>query len=382
MQNGEEWLLLVLNKAKRELYGADCHLLTMGHLLFHAYDNKHAAYRVFWIPKKRRGEYRTISAPCAGLKCIQACLNKVLADMYEPHAAAMGFVAGRSVVDNAQVHVGQRYVYNIDLKDFFTSIRGDRIFGRLQEHPFDMAASTAKMVVRLCCGVDEDGVEVLPQGSPSSPILTNIVCERMDGKLAALAEAYGLRYTRYADDITFSGERNVFDAEGRFCKALRHIVEVEEGLTINADKTRLGGRTVRQEVTGLTVNEKVNVSKAYVKTIRAMLANWEKSGYRYAQACFLNYYHPTKNSDGVHRIENVLEGKLAYMKMVKGADDATYQKLAARFARLVEKSRNDMAAGSVGWLLKSDPRLDKMAEKNPALVQLMDALYMPSENER
>lgn len=344
MKNDEDWLLQVLNEAKKDLYGADCRPLTMGHLRFHAFDTKHCAYKDFKIPKKRRGEFRTINAPCAGLKCLQACLNKVLSGLWQPHEAAMGFVAGRSVVDNAKAHVGRRYVYNIDLKDFFTSITSDRIFERLQRHPFDMSASTARMVTNICCGVDEDGVEVLPQGAPSSPVLTNVVCEQLDRKLSALAGAYGLRYTRYADDITFSGERDLFDGEGRFCQAMRHIVEVEEGLAINGDKTRLRNREQRQEVTGLTVNEKVNVSKAYVKALRTMLVNWEKGGYGFAQARFLNHCHLTTPQQTAPRIERAIGGKLAYMKMVKGNADSTYGKLEVRFLALMKRDKS-----SIDW---------------------------------
>lgn len=335
--NGKQELLLLLNNAKKEIYGPKCHPLTMGQLNFHAYDTKHRAYIDFQIPKKKRGEFRTISAPCPGLKVIQTCLCKILTDYYKPHAAAMGFVQGRSVADNAKVHVGQEYVYNIDLKNFFPSIKGGRIYKRLLAKPFLLDPATANMIVRLCCGVDENGVEVLPQGAPTSPILTNIICERLDRKLSKLAKAYDLRYTRYADDITFSGVNNKFNPEGNFCQALKRIIEEEEHLRINEDKTRVRGRNQRQEVTGLSVNEKANVSKDYVKQIRTMLANWEKSGYDYAQARFLEHYHPTKNVKGMHHIENILGGKLAYMQMVKGTQDPTYSKLNARYLALLQQ---------------------------------------------
>lgn len=329
-----EMLLEALNDAKRAIYGTECRPLTMSKLYYHAFDTRHRAYIDFRIPKKKRGEYRTISAPCPGLKCIQTCLNKVLSDAYEPHAAAMGFVRGRSVADNARVHAGQRFVYNIDLKDFFPSIKGSMVRRRLQAEPFGMDAECARLVVQLCCGVDEEGKEVLPQGAPTSPVLSNLVCERMDGKLNHLAEAYQLRYTRYADDITFSGTSCLFDADGKFCQALRHIVEAEEHLTINDAKTRVRGRGRRQEVTGLTANDAPNVSKEYVKQIRTMLHNWETKGYRYAQRRMTECSHPTKRPRGRRRIENVLAGKLAYMRMVKGEEDQVYRKLQSRFEAL------------------------------------------------
>lgn len=331
-----EALLDRLSQAKRQLYGPQCRPLTMGKLRYHACDTQHRAYIDFRIPKKRPGEYRTISAPCPGLKCIQRCLNRVLSDAFQPPAAAMGFVPGRSVADNARVHVGQNYIYNIDLRNFFPSIRGSRVCKRLQAEPFLFDPAAAALVARLCTGVDERGEEVLPQGAPTSPVLSNIVCESLDRKLARLAQAYDLRYTRYADDLTFSGNTNKFAPEGAFCRALRHIVEHEEHFAINEAKTRVAGRHQRQEATGLTVNERCNVARSYVKQLRTMLHNWEQNGYAYAQARFEECYHPTRNAKGTHHIENIIGGKLAYMLMVKGPSDPVYMKLNARYQTLVK----------------------------------------------
>ena len=324
-------LLEQLNKFKKELYGENCHAITMQQLNFHAYSEHNSKrYIQFQIPKKKKGEFRTITAPNKGLKCIQRCLNAMLLRQFAPHPAANGFVPGKSIVDKARVHVGQKYIYNIDLKDFFPSVTIGRVFACLQLPPFKYDRETASLIADLCC---HEGV--LPQGAPTSPTITNIVCQRLDWRLSRLALRYNLHYSRYADDITFSGMTNLFHEDGDFVKALHHFVE-KEGFTINEAKTRVNSYYQRQEVTGLTINEKPNVTQRYVKQIRTMLHNWEVNGYKYAQSEFLKHYHTTKyiNFKGEHHIENVISGKLDFMKMVKGEKDHTYLKLKERFDRL------------------------------------------------
>src|SRR5690606_27764009 len=116
---------------------------------------------------------------------------------------------------------------------------------------------------------------VLPQGSPTSPILTNMLCRKLDRRLTGLAKRYNLTYTRYADDITFSSSHNIYNDEV-FDKELKRIIEEDQNLVINPKKTRLQKAGYRQEATGLIVNDKVNVRKRYVKQIRMWLYYWEK----------------------------------------------------------------------------------------------------------
>lgn len=322
--------LRMLNVKKRKLYGDKSYAITMKQLNYHAYTkNNPKRYVQFQIPKKKAGEFRTITAPNAGLKAIQRCINALLLEQFEAHPAANGFVPGKSIVDNASVHLGQKYVYNIDLKDFFPSVTIGRVFACLQLPPFSFDKHTASIIADLCC---HEGV--LPQGAPTSPTLTNIVCSRLDWRLSKLARRFDLRYSRYADDITFSGMSNIFHEDGAFVKDLRHFVE-KEGFRINEDKTRTDSYYQRQEVTGLTINEKPNVTQRYVKQIRTMLHNWEASGYEMAQSVFLEHYHPTKNVTGEHHLENIISGKLDYLKMVKGTRDSSYLKLKGRFDNLL-----------------------------------------------
>lgn len=331
-------LLRKLNEMKKKLYGGKSHSITLKQLNYHAYpQNNPNRYVQFQIPKKKKGEFRTITAPNAGLKTIQRCANALLLELYDAHPAANGFVPGKSIVDNAKVHLGQKYIYNIDLKDFFPSVTAGRIFACLQLPPFSFDKQTASLIADLCC---DEGV--LPQGAPTSPTLTNVVCSRLDWRLSKLARRYDLRYSRYADDITFSGMTNLFHEDGDFVKELRLYIE-KEGFQINESKTRTNSYYQRQEVTGLIINEKPNVTQRYVKQIRTMLHNWEASGYEAAQSKFLEYYHPSKNVPGEHHIENIICGKLDYLKMVKGQSDSTYLKLRERLDRLVELNQSKVA---------------------------------------
>ncbi|MBK9457868.1 MAG: RNA-directed DNA polymerase [Sphingobacteriales bacterium] len=245
----------------------------------------------------KKWKARTISALIHILKLLQKCLNVVLNIIFVPHKAANGFVVNhdnkiRNIVTNAQIHTNKPYVYNIDLSDFFTSIAFRRIKTVLQLAPFNLPDDIAFLVANLC---SDNGV--LPQGAPTSPTLTNAVCQRLDRKLTAFAKTNKIRYTRYADDITFSGYENIFNEE--FYNQLKNIVEIEESFKINESKVRLQTRNDRQEVTGLTVNEKVNVEQRYIRSIRAMLHNWQNKGLEYATTKFRECYVKEKGAKRV-----------------------------------------------------------------------------------
>lgn len=331
-------LLVLLNLALMILYGENANRLTLRTLNHYAYSShNNKRYITFQVPKKKKGEFRTIDAPCAGLKMIQRALNLIFQLLYTPNQYAMGFVPHRSVVSNAKIHVGQKYVYNLDLKDFFPSITSGRLFKRLQIAPFKMKKGMASIVTDLCCYTNAEGENVLPQGAPTSPTITNFICENLDRKLSKLGGIYGMNYSRYADDITFSSMSNKFSEEGSFCKSLHHIIEEEEHLKINPDKTRLCYHDKRQEVTGLTVNEKPNVTRKYIKQIRLYLHIWEAKGLPEAQRLFEKNYTPktTRPNAGIPHIENVIAGKILYLKMVIGESNEKYKKLNTRLEKLL-----------------------------------------------
>ena len=173
---------------------------------------------------------------------------------------------------------------------------------------------------------------ILPQGAPTSPTLTNILCYALDKKLRGLAKRFGATYSRYADDITFSSNKSIFKKEA-FLSELQRII-TSQGLTINEKKTRLQEKEYRQEVTGLIVNEKVNTYRRYVKQLRMWLYYIETYGYKKAEELFKKDYVKEKGERSWVHMENVLEGKLLYLKMVKGEQDPTYQKLQQRFDKV------------------------------------------------
>jgi len=309
------------------------------------------AYKTFRI-KKKSGGTREINAPVYKLKKIQEALSEVFQNLYHPHQAANGFVKKKSIVLNAQPHIGQNYVFNTDLKDFFSSIDQARVWKRLQFPPFNLSKEAGRLeianrIAAICCTemeverFDEAGNitiakrNVLPQGAPTSPVLSNIIAQRLDYKLTGLANRFGLNYTRYADDITFSSKHNVYQKGGEFLQELDRIV-VSQNFRINHDKTRLQKRGFHQEVTGLIVNEKPNVKTRYIKQLRMWISYWEKYGYNKAEEIFLRDYIKDKGHVKKHKpdLVNVLNGKLLYLKMVKGDLDPTYCKLSGRFFKL------------------------------------------------
>lgn len=307
------------------------------------------------IIQKKDGSPRVLLAPGGSLKWFQMCLNELFKSMYEPSDYAMGFVRGRSVVDNARVHLQQNYVFNIDLKDFFTSIDQARVWKRLQLPPFDFPENIASIIAGLCSTTDSDLFNAgtrfyLPQGAPTSPLLSNAVCTTLDRRLAGLAKRFGLHYTRYADDITFSSMHNVYQENGQFREELTRIIK-SQGFEINAKKVRLTHRSRRQEVTGLTVGKKVNVPKRYIKDLRAVLHIWEKYGEDSAIASYYPRYIRKSRCYGRLNLRAVVMGKLNYLKMVKGASDAVYLRLKAQFDRITAVAPLAESSAGIKYLL-------------------------------
>jgi len=351
----KEDLLTLLNRIKQEKlhklgYDVKFYPFTMRHLLYYCNPNhSFHRYRKFKI-KKKSGGFRQITVPRnQSFKLLLQAVNEILKSMYIPTDYAMGFTEGRSVVSNAKVHMGQNYIFNIDLKDFFPSVEQPRIWKRLQLAPFNFSMPIANVLAGLCSMREsrkdiygkDSLVYVLPQGAPTSPIITNMICDTLDRRLAGLAKRFGLHYTRYADDITFSSMHHVYAANGDFWKELIRIIN-DQGFTINDAKTRLQKSGGRQEVTGIIVSKKLNVTKKYVREIRSLLYIWEKYGYIDTISRFLPKYKEEKGhvKKGNSNLINILDGKLMYLKMVKGDTDAVYMKLNKKFNELIAKARD------------------------------------------
>lgn len=352
----QEDLLHLLNHIKRKLCNDEkCTPLRMRSLNY--YKNiqvsKNNRYKTFTI-RKKSGKYRTINAPVPGLKIFQMCLNEIFKSYYKPNKAVCGFVSGRSVVDGARYHVDKKYVLNIDLKDFFDSIEFYRIKSMLSYPPFNIkdnkgdSQSLSYVIANLCChpkevvrldsAMNEVTVirSVLPQGAPTSPILTNLICRQLDKRLYDLAKRFHVTYTRYADDMTFSANKNIFQEDSDFRLELKRIVENQK-FRINDEKTRIQSRKYRQEVTGLVVNKKLNVTKRYVKQLRMWIYLWEQYGYDKAYGYFLRDYKQDKGhvKSTTPLMENVIAGKLDYYKMIVGENNQSYLQLKNRLDQLM-----------------------------------------------
>lgn len=230
-------------------------------------------YNTFSIPK-RSGGTREISAPNDELKSIQKrlafLLQKYRYEIWETQDIspniAHAFEKGKGIITNARIHRNKRYVLNIDLVDFFGSIHLGRIIGYFEKNKnFKMSHEVATVLAQLCCYKGK-----LPQGAPTSPVISNMICEILDFKLLQVAKKYHLDYTRYADDLTFSTNDKTFVEKYELFFNSVHGAIRHAGFEINDKKTRLLYRDSRQTVTGLVVNKKISVDHRYYKDTRAM----------------------------------------------------------------------------------------------------------------
>ncbi|ACL58060.1 reverse transcriptase family protein [Methylobacterium nodulans] len=267
---------------------ADAIGIPLAELRFLAYDRALSRISHYWrftIPKKAGG-VRLISAPMPRLKRAQYWILDNLLAHAPVHDAAHGFVPGRSIVTNAAAHVGRAVVVNLDLKDFFPTLSFRRVKGKFRGLGY--AEPVATVLALLCTEPDVDEVEIdgerlfaargprrLPQGAPTSPLFTNLICARLDARLSGLARSMGFTYTRYADDLTFSGA--AAEKIGALIGLVGEIVAAE-GFVVHPDKTRIMRRGSRQEVTGLTVNERVAVPRDVLRRFRALLHQIEATG--------------------------------------------------------------------------------------------------------
>ncbi|KAM3113643.1 reverse transcriptase domain-containing protein [Phormidesmis sp. 146-33] len=317
---------------------ADLLEVSYGRLRYHISifpENKR--YVDFSIPKKS-GQARIISAPCTPLKILQRKLSQVLYSVYEPKAAVHGFVPTRSILTNAEQHVHKRFILNIDLKDFFHSIRFWRVQGIFMKPPYNLSREVSTTLAKICCHLER-----LPQGAPTSPIVSNMICVRMDSELRKLAKEYKCTYTRYADDITFSttllnfpNELAHLENDAEISKVvlgekLKLIIQ-GNGFEINDNKIRLQHKSNHQEVTGLTVNRFPNVKRSFVREISSMLYAWDKFGLESTEQRYHDKYAQDIDRSGhkpppfkeIPSFKEVLRGKINFLGMVRGKDNEIY----------------------------------------------------------
>jgi RNA-directed DNA polymerase len=293
-------------------------------------DRKHLGYKTnqpkmehynYRVLAKPNGSIRLIEAPKKTLKELQRRILWEILDRVPAHPAVHGFVAGRSIKSFVVPHVCKRVVLRMDLKDFFPGIRAARVAAlfRTFGYPEPVADSLAGICTnavprRLWNGTELDAAALyelhslyrrphLPQGAPTSPALANLSAYRMDCRLNAIAKKVGAVYSRYADDLGFSGDAQFERSADRFSVRVAAIA-MEEGFAVNHRKTRLMRRGVRQHLAGLTANQHLNISREEFDRLKATLTNCVRHG-------------PTsQNREGHSAFREHLAGRIGFVASV------------------------------------------------------------------
>ena len=255
---------------------------------------------------------------------------------------AHGFIERRSIITNAKNHINKHYLLNVDLEDFFPSISFGRVRAMFTHLPFELPDEVATVLSQICCWKGK-----LPQGAPTSPTISNMICATLDYELQELSGKYRCAYTRYADDLTFSTNQKSFprelstfislstgDKQGVGQVLLQKIKN--NGFSVNKNKVKLRSRLNRQEVTGIIVNSRLNVKRKFLQQVRAMLHAWQLRGYHEAQKVHFNKSSKTsgKSEKDSPSFEEVLRGKIEFIGMVRGKDDQLYIKIKNKFESL------------------------------------------------
>lgn len=285
-ERAQENELPTLDKPKQLAEALDLDIKHLRWLTYHREVATQVHYERFTIPK-RSGGTRAIWAPKPMLKASQRWILREIVERLPIHGAAHGFVPGRSILTNASQHTNSKIIIKVDLKDFFPSVTFPRVKGVFRKAGYREQIAT--LLALLCTEPPREvikhedeiryvalGPRCLPQGAPTSPGITNTLCLSLDRRLTGLAESLGWRYTRYADDLTFSlpnsakGKPNF----GKLMGAMKHIV-ADEGFTLHPDKTRVMRKGASQRVTGLVVNGagKPRVPRETRRMLRAALHN-------------------------------------------------------------------------------------------------------------
>jgi RNA-directed DNA polymerase len=304
-------------------------------LAYHLYkvppDQKYAKFE---IPKKSGG-VRQISAPRGAIIMLQHNLADLLydcraeiEDKYRRRPISYGFRRSLSIIDNAGLHRNRRFVLNLDIEDFFPSVNFGRVRGFfIKDHDFALPEKVATVIAQIACFEN-----ALPQGSPCSPIIADMLAHILDVRLVRLAKAHRATYSRYADDLTFSTNQKAFPlalavsatASGSEWTLGTELVGVIErsGFRVNASKTRMQVRASRQMVTGLTVNTKVNIPQDYWRSVRAMCNSLFQTGAYHSRQPVPG---ASQNASAYKMTESLhpIEGMLSHIYHVKRTAEVT-----------------------------------------------------------
>lgn len=298
--------------------------ISLQHLTMLAFSNKVERYKHFRVPKKNGRGLRCIAAPREDLKRLQQIIGEALQMSYRAPDCVYGFVPGKNVSNNAQSHIGKVSLLNIDLEDFFPSISSARIHGLFKKR-YGFTDDVANILTNLVC---EGGS--LPQGAPSSPAISNIICYPMDKALIAFATRHRCTYTRYADDLVFSTtsrhkSREIYDQSLEGIEAVSsEILSIVEanGFRVNPAKVHIANRGTRQQVNGIVVNRKCNLPRSEYRALRVLFNNWDKRGIEDAARRYSAFYPQFREryyEEGTfvsNRFIAHVRGRLEYYTMV------------------------------------------------------------------
>lgn len=341
------------------------------YIVQHADDGTY--YRHFKIPKKRGGE-RKISAPRRGLGLAQTKLAEILKKKYKPKLFVKGYVEGESFLTNAQYHERQKWLLNLDIENFYASITFPRVRGLFLSKYFDFNPRVATILARITTTP-----EGLPLGARTSPIIANLIAWQLDKKLLDIARKNRLKYTRYADDITFSSSQRSVpssliqswepDFGRRNIRLGNELLMAFQmcGFKINDDKTRLLMSYERQEVTGLVVNRSANVWRKDVTRLRMILHSAKIYGAAEAARLWIGR---DKTDDDFWAY---ICGWLSYIAQVRGRTDAVVAKL-CKMAVLAGLSSPDWIVRSADMVRQFDVFLSHASEDKPKVRRLKDKL--------
>jgi RNA-directed DNA polymerase len=292
-------------------------------LAFHAEASGVSHYVHFTVPKKSGGT-RILSAPRVSMAAAQQWVLENILAKVPPHAAAHGFVPGRSTLTNAAPHVGAAVVINADLCGFFPTITFPRVRGIFRQFGYSPAVAT--VLALLCTESPRRKVlyrdrpywvatapRGLPQGACTSPALSNLATRRLDARLNGIAAKLGGTYTRYADDLSISYKTPIKDKIGYVLARVRHVA-ADEGFTVNEEKTRVLKPSARQSVTGIVVNAKPAVPRKTRRKLRAIVHNAARTGVESQNRA----QHP--------RFREWVMGMIAYVSMVNAGHGAALKR--------------------------------------------------------
>jgi RNA-directed DNA polymerase len=287
---------------------------------------------------KKSGGFREINAPNAELKYVQKNLTRKFNKLYETPDGVHGFVKGnllesRHIVSNAKLHIGKKWVWNLDIENFFSSITTQMVVNRLMDAPFNFNENKAKYISLLIVHQRQ-----LPMGSPCSPVISNLVCENLDAKINQwvanqnkLHPECNLVYSRYADDITFSTDLPILENQ----KEAVYCILNQFGFVVNKKKERIQSHKQSQWVTGVKINEKPNVDRSYIRNIRATLHQIRTKG---LQEAATSYFHLNElaNTMEIDRFLRILQGRISHVGFVKGKEDSAYLKYWSELREVME----------------------------------------------